>query len=295
VGPVAQTLATPVALVALPAVALLIAAGTWSRRALVLGIPAGVIGLWWLLQPGDLPDQVMRAALVFAATTFALASRRTNLTFTHRALLGVAAAAAGIAAAFLLFGWSWERLHWWVAFRTGAVMRLVLSATMVTTEPGAVNLDRPDFDAVLDDIVRTSADLFPGALALQLLLSLALAAFVVQRMGHVRIGRPFGRLAEFRFSEHLGWLLAGSLLLLLIPGLGPARPLAVNTLMVMAALYGLRGIAVVLSGLKAVQAGPILYGLAAFAVLFILPGTVLLGVLDAGLNLRRKRPPRPGA
>jgi len=295
VGPVAQTLATPVALVALPAVALLVAAGTWSRRALVIGIPAGVIGLWWLLQPGDLPDQVMRAALVFAATTFALASQRTRLTFTHRALLAVAVAAAGVASVFLVFGWSWQRLHWWVGFRTGAVMRLVLSATMVTAEPGTVDLDRPDFDAVLNDVVRTSADLFPGALALQLLLCLALAAFLVQRMGRVRIGQPFGRLAEFRFSEHLGWLLAGSLVLLVIPGLGAARPLAVNLLMVMAALYGLRGIAVVVSGLKAVHAGPILYGLAAFAVLFVLPGTVLLGVLDAGLNLRRKRPPRSGA
>ena len=78
---------------------------------------------------------------------YALASQRTKLTFTHRALLAVAVAAAGVAAAFLLFGWSWQRLHWWVGFRTGAVVRLVLSATMVTAEPGTVDLDRPDFDA----------------------------------------------------------------------------------------------------------------------------------------------------
>lgn len=294
-GAFAQTLATPVALVALPAVGLLAAAGARSRRALLLGVPAGVIAGWWLLQPGDLPDQVMRAALVFSATTFAAASRRTALTFTHRALLAVAVAALGVAAGFLLFGWSWERLHWWVAFRTGAMLRLVLSATMVTAEPGAVDLDRPDFDEVLDDLVRTSADLYPAALALQLMVCLALAVLVVRRMGGVTIGRPFGRLAEFRFSEHLGWLLAGSLVLFVVPGLGAARPLAVNVLVVMAVLYGLRGIAVVLNGLKAAQAGPILYGLAALAVLFVLPGTVLLGVLDAGLNLRRKRPPRSGA
>lgn len=294
-GPIAQALATPVALVALPVVALLAAAGTWTRRTIVLGLPAGALAVWWLLQPGDLPDQVMRAALVFSATMFAMASRRTNFTFTHRALLAVAVAALGVAGGFLLFGWSWQRLHWWVEFRTGAALRLVLSAAMVASSPGSVNLDRPDFDAVLNDLVSTSADLFPSALALQLVVCLALAAFVVRRMGRVGIGRPFGRFADFRFSEHLGWLLAGSLLLLVVPGLGAARPVAVNVLVVMAAFYGLRGVAVVASGLRAARAGPILYGVAAVAVLFVLPGTVLLGVLDAGLNLRRRRPPRSGA
>lgn len=294
-GLVAQTLATPVALVALPMVALFAAAGAPSRRALLVGVPAAALALWWLLQPGDLPDQVMRSALVYTALTFAVASRRTDLTFTHRALLAVAVAAAGVGAGFLLFGWSWQRLHWWVAFRAGAALRLVLSAAMVTADPGPVNFDRPDFDAVLNDLVETSADLFPAALALQLIVCLALAVVVVTRLGGVRVGRPFGRFAEFRFSEHLGWLLAGSLVLLIVPGLGGARPAAVNLLMVMAALYGLRGMAVVLSGLKAVRAGPILYGLAALAVFFVLPGTVLLGVLDAGLNLRRRRPPRSGA
>jgi hypothetical protein len=63
----------------------------------------------------------------------------------------------------------------------------------------------------------------------------------------------------------------------------------------MAVLYGLRGCAVVLSALRAVRAGPILYAAAVLAVFFMMPGTVLLGVLDAGLNLRRRRPPPSGA
>lgn len=294
-GALAQTLATPVALVALPVAALLVAAAVRSRRAVLLGVPAGLLALWWLLQAGDLPDQVMRAALVFASATFAVLSRRSDLSFTHRALLAVAVAALGIATAFLLFGWSWQRLHWWVAFRNGAALRLVLSAAMAGSGPGPSSLDRPDFDAMLHDLVQTSADLFPAALALQVMVCLALAVVVVTRLGLIRIGRPFGPAAAFRFSEHLGWLLAGAIVLLLVPGLGPARPLAVNVLAVMAVLYGLRGLAVVLTGLRAVRAGPILYGVAALAVFFVLPGTVLLGVLDAGLNLRRRRPPRPGA
>lgn len=291
----ALALATPVALVALPVVALLTLTDVASRRTVLFAVPAGALALWWLLQPGDLPDQVMRAAAVMAATTFGLISRRKDLTLTHRALLAVAAAAAGVAAGFLLYGWSWNRLHWWVAFRTGAVLRLVLSPSVVTPDPSAVDLDRPDFDQLLDDMVETSADLFPAALALQLLVSLVVAAVVARRVTGVPVGRPMGRLVDFRFSEHLGWLLAAAVVILLVPALAGARPVALNVLTVMAVLYGLRGMAVVLHGLRVAGAGPILYGVAAMAVLFLLPGTVLLGVLDAGLNLRRRRPPRSGA
>jgi hypothetical protein len=52
---------------------------------------------------------------------------------------------------------------------------------------------------------------------------------------------------------------------------------------------------VVVHGLRAAHAGPFLYAFAAVAVFFLMPGTVLLGVLDAGLNLRRRRPPASGA
>lgn len=289
-------LATPVALVALPLFALLALAADRSVRTVAAATVAGLLAGWWLLVPGELPDQVVRAAAVLTAATFGLASRQRGLSFTHRGLLAVAAAAVGIAATFVAFGWSWDRLHWWVMFRTGAAMRVVLSAgASVPAGSDTVDLDRPDFDAVLDDIVRTSADLFPAALALQLLLSLAIAAFLAPRLAGHPVGRPLSPLADFRFSEHLGWLLACAIVALLVPELGPARPVAVNVLMVMAALYALRGIAVVLTGLRAVRAGPILYGIAAMAVFFVLPGTVLLGVLDAGLNLRRRRPPRSGA
>ncbi|MDH4142683.1 MAG: DUF2232 domain-containing protein, partial [Chloroflexota bacterium] len=163
------------------------------------------------------------------------------------------------------------------------------------SDPGVVDLDRPDFDEVLNDLVQTSADLFPAALALQLFVSLVVAVVVARRLTGVPVGRPLGKLVDFRFSEHLGWLLAAAVVVLLVPALGGARPVAMNVLMVMAVLYGLRGIAVVVSGLRVAGAGPILYGVAAVAVFFLLPGTVLLGVLDAGLNLRRRRLPRSGA
>jgi len=295
VAPLAQALSTPVALVALPGFALLVLNGPRTSRALAATILCGMLSVWWLLGAGDLPDQVMRTAAVLAAATFALASRNVALSFTHRGLLALAVATVGLTVGFLVYGWSWAQLHWWVAFRTGAMLRLVLTATTVSS-PGAVtvDLDRPTFDATLDQLVRASADLFPAALALQLLFGLALAVALAPRLAGGPVGRPLGRLADFRFSEHLGWALALAIGALLIPAFGPARPVAMNVLAVMVVLYGLRGLGVVLHGLRAAHAGPILYVLATAAVFFLLPGTVLLGVLDAGLNLRRRRPPASG-
>lgn len=258
----------------------------------VVAVPAVV----WLLGAGELPDQVMRAAALITAAVFGAVSTRPAVRFAHRALAALGAAAAGIAAAFLVFGWSWDRLHWWVSFRAGAALRLLLAASATSgtgTAPGS--LDRPDFEAMLGGLVRTSADLYPAALALELLLGLAIAVALAPRLAGGPVGRPLGRFAEFRFSEHLGWLLVLALAAVLVPGLGPVRPAALNVLVVMAVLYGLRGCAVVLSALRAIRAGPILYAAAVLAVFFMLPGTVLLGVLDAGLNLRRRRPPPSGA
>jgi hypothetical protein len=290
----AYALATPVSLVALPMAALLLVVGR-GPRALFVAWAASVPAVTWLLLPGDLPDQVMRAAAVLTAGAFAIASTRPTLRFAHRALLALGAGALGVAAVFVMFGWSWDRLHWWVGYRAGAALRLVLAAALPNGMAAAGGLDRPDFEAMLGDLVRASADLYPAALALELLVGLAVAVALAPRLAGRPVGRPLGRFAEFGFSEHLGWLLVMSLVVLLVPGLAVMRPVAANLLVVMAVLYGLRGMAVVLTGLRAIRAGPILYAAAGLAVFFVLPGTVLLGVLDARLNLRRRRPPRTGA
>jgi hypothetical protein len=274
---------------------LLVVARPRRPLAIGVGIVCVVVALLWLLGAGDLPDQVARAAAVLATVAFAITTARTPWSFTHRALFSLAVAAMALAAWFLLFGWSWGRLHWWVSFRAGAALRLVLAAAAPAPTAATVNLDAPAFDEVLHSLVQTTADLYPAGLALQLLVGLLLAAAVVPRLAQVPVGRPLGRLVEFRFSEHLGWVLAVALVVVLIPALHGVRPLAVNVLVLMAALYGVRGLAVVAAGLRAIRAGTFLYVLAAIAIFFLLPAVVLLGVLDAGVNLRRRRAPRSGA
>lgn len=289
----ALALATPAALIALPAAALLVLAGGPRPGLRAAAVGLGAFGLWWLLGTGDLPDQTLRAAALLATAAFVVLSVRAPLSVTHRALLAVAVAAGGTAATFVAFGWSWSRLLWWVEFRTGAALRLMLAQMTAAGDAGA--LGAADFEGTLNELIHTSGRLFPAAMALQLFVSLVLAAVLVRRLVGRAVGVPPGRFAEFRFSEHLGWLLAVALVLLVVPPLAPLRTLGLNVLVVMGALYALRGLAVVAFGIRAIRGGPVLYAAAALAVFFLLPGVVLLGVVDAGLDLRRRRTPSTGA
>jgi hypothetical protein len=289
----ALAVATPAALIALPAAVLLVLAGGPSPARQAAAVVLGAFGLWWLLGTGDLPDQTLRTAALLATVAFALLSARTPLSVTHRALLSIAVAAAGTAATYAAFGWSWARLLWWVEFRTGAALRLVLVQMTASTD-GAV-MGVADFEGTLNELVHTSGRLFPAAMALQLFVSLVLAAVLTRRLAGRAVGVPPGRFADFRFSEHSGWLLAVALVLLLVPPLAPARTLGLNVLVVMGTLYALRGLAVVVFGIRAIRGGPVLYAAVALALFFLLPGVVLLGVVDAGLDLRRRRTPSTGA
>jgi hypothetical protein len=291
-------LAAPLAVIALPLAILLVLARPRAARARLVAGFTGGLALWWLLGSGDLPDQTVRAGALIASVGFALLSRRTTWSVTHRALAAVTLAALGTMTCFLLFRWSWGRLHWWTEFRTGPALRLMLQSAATDRGAGGVGFGTGarGFEQMLDRLTTISADLFPALMALQLLVGLAVAAVLAHRLADGAAGVPPGRLAEFRFSEHLGWSLVLAIAALLIPGAGAAaRLVALNVLVVIGTLYGLRGLAVMVFGIRALRGGLFLYLAAAAAVFFLLPGVVLLGVLDAGLNLRRRWPPPSGA
>lgn len=288
-------LAAPLAVIALPLALLLLPARPQTVRARLVGAVAGGFALWWLLGPGELPEQTLRAAALMAAVAFTLLSRRTGWSSTHRALAALALALLGTAACFLLFGWSWDRLHWWIAFHTGPALRLLLSSAAASSGGGAAfGAGNRAFEQFLDQTITASADLYPAAIGLQLLAGLVIGAALAARLVGEAAGRPPGRVSDFRFSEHLGWLLVLAVAILLLPGLGAGRLAALNVLVVIGTLYGIRGFAVLAYGIRAMKGGAFLYAAALLAVFFVLPGVVLLGVLDAGLNLRRRWAPPSG-
>ncbi|NNG15070.1 MAG: DUF2232 domain-containing protein, partial [Gemmatimonadales bacterium] len=100
--------------------------------------------------------------------------------------------------------------------------------------------------------------------------------------------RPF---REFAFSDHLVWAVIAGLGVYLAPFGHTSTVLALNALAVLAALYGIRGVAVVwaiaLEGrgwrllLLAVVGGTLLFA-------FVAPVVVLLGLADTWVGFRRR-------
>jgi uncharacterized protein YybS (DUF2232 family) len=167
------------------------------------------------------------------------------------------------------------------------------------TEPAAdstVAGSRPaagQIEELFLDVVPAVADYYPALLAFELFVAFAIALAVYHRVAKSPRGLPLGRFRDFRFSEHLGWVPAIALLVILVPKLAAARLAATNVLLVAAGLYALRGFAVVAFGLQAVGGGGVLLVILSAIILFfllpiVLAGALVLGVVDAGFNLRRR-------
>jgi hypothetical protein len=295
-GAVAFAVVAPLALAALPLAVLLFGSSPRTRgETVTAGLAAG-FSAWWLLGLGELPDQMVRAAAVIATALFVLATFRTQLPVIHRGLLAVAGAAAGAAALLMALGSSWGELHWWVARRAGHTARMLM-AQIWYAAPGSISDPAPEtlqqLEAWLGTVAQFLADFFPAVTLLQLLAGIALATAVYQRVARRPAGVPLRRLRDFRFNEHLGWAFAIPLVVVLIPKLAAFKAVAANVLVVSGALYALRGAAVAAFGLQLIGAGGIfLSALLAVIFLLVLPaalgGAIVVGVLDAGLDLRRR-------
>ncbi len=291
----AFALVAPPALLALPLAALLAAARPRAKVEFVtLGVAAG-IGGWWLFARGALPDQTLRAAAVFATVLFVTASLRTRLSVTHRALVAIGGAAAGLVTLFVALGSSWGALRWSVAHRTGLSARTLIGQLWASARPLGGGAAQPlvEFEAWLVTLVEVVSRYYPALLALELLAAFALATAIAQRVAARPIGRPLGRLRDFRFTEHLGWAAVLSLAVVVLPKLAAVKAAAANLLVVAAGLYALRGVAVAAFGLAFAGAGGLglALGLGLLALLMLpvaTAGSIVLGVLDSGLDFRRR-------
>ncbi|HXV86881.1 MAG TPA: DUF2232 domain-containing protein [Gemmatimonadales bacterium] len=290
----------PAGLVTLPLVALVLLARPRGRREALVAALAGGFSLWWLLQPGTIADQTARAAAVIGTATFVLACRYSHSSLTHRTLLAAATAAVALAVLFLVGPWSWADVRYWVEHRTGFAVRVVLGPFwMAGGSSASASTAAADLEQWFATSVRLLADHYAAVVALQLMGGLSLAWALHRRVAARPLGDAALRFREFRFTEHLGWVAVVALAAVLIPRLAAAKLAAANLLVVAGALYALRGAAVATFGLAA--AGGMSTGtvvVLALAAAFILPaflaGSIVLGVLDAGLDLRRRIAARRG-
>lgn len=286
----------PVGMVAVPLAALLLLSRPASRNELFTLLAAVGFGVWWLLQPGTIADQVVRAGTLVAATAFALTTRYTRGTVTHRVLLAVMAAACSLALWFLVRGWSWSAVSWWVERRASFGTRLMMGrAWSAEGRPSSASGSQVagDLERWMEEGVRILAENYGAILAVQLMVGLVLALVLYRRLSRSPWGVPPGRFVDFSFSEHLGWVGVAALIAALVPKFAAAKVAAMNLLVVTGALYALRGVAVTAFGLGVIGGmGTWSLVILGLAVLFLLPlvaaGAIVLGVIDASFDLRRR-------
>jgi hypothetical protein len=292
----AYVIFAPAALFALPLAALLVATSLRTRRESLIAAVAGGLSLVWLLEAGDLPDQLVRASAVIATGVFVTATHFTRAPVIHRALSAVITAAVAAGVLLLVMGSSWNEAHWWAEYRAGYLARVASQLFWILGDGNTTSSTQ--MVQVVTRIVRFQADYFPAVAALRIMAGLALATAIYHRVAVKPYGPGLAGFRSFRFAEHLGWAAIVPLLVLLIPQLAAAKLGAINLLLVLGALYALRGVAVVAFGLQLMGAGSgLLIAFVVVAAILILPlvlaGAILLGVADSGLDLRRRwtRPP----
>lgn len=281
----------PAALFAVPLALLLAFTGARSRSALVTMALAGGFSAFWLLQPGNLPDQVVRAGTLIASVVFVLGARLTAATVTHRALASVALAAVAVGNLLYSLESSWQELSWWVERSASQVARQQEFGVWMMCYGGETADNQ--LSEVLEQTVRFVADYHAAIVAVQLMAGLALATAIFHRVARQPVGAGLGRFRDFRFNDNLGWVAIVPLLVIVIPGLGAFRLIAGNVLLVFGVLYAMRGLSVAACGLERAGRNRGLSIVLSIAVaLLILPialaGAILLGVVDSRLDLRAR-------
>lgn len=280
-SPLSSSLVSPIAMVGVPAGAALIAF-QWRRPAslgLALGLLlvsfAGAIGsaapLW----------RVERAWALLIAGGFVIATaalpRGSALTRGLGALL-IAAAAVGVGA--ILRPGLLEGLDWRIA---GQFDRVAMMFDL-----------QGDAGATVGEAVRAFADvakvIYPSFLGLASVAALGVATYVTRRMEGVE--QAITPLREFRFGDHLVWILVAGLLLLVLPDGAWARRLGGNVAAFMGGLYILRGAGVLVwLGTSVISSGWSIALWSIAAVLFypVTLGTAfVLGLSDTWLDLRTR-------
>lgn len=270
----------PVQLVLIPLALLLLALpprGTGAQIlavALVVLVFLGPRGTLWYVERGW--------ALLLAGWFVVLVVAWPRASFTTRAVAATAAAMLSASVIIVLQG-GWAALDHTVASQYRETAEAVRGVW-----PGRAS----EVESVVGWAGSVPARLFPALTAIGSVAALAVAWWAFGRVSGG--GRPLGGLTEFRFPDALVWVLIGGVALLLIPLSGWAPRLGSNLVVFMAALYALRGLAVMVALVLAMvgsQVG-VLIALGVVAIMLypiVVAGTVLLGVTDTWLDLRAGR------
>jgi len=225
-------------------------------------------------------------ALVAGGVFAALSLVRPSWHMTSRAIVSIVGATAAFGALLFPRSDAWAALDWTVADRLRGGFATWVDAMAVLRD------GQPPSPALVSAIWRTveaQVQVFPALLAIETLAALGVAWWLYVRLARGSDG-GLGPVAEFRFNDHLVWIMIVGLVLLSVRAGDGVTRVGANLAVFMAGLYALRGFAVGVG----VSGGISMFGYAmiALGLVFMAPAViafaVLLGVADTWLDLRTR-------
>lgn len=242
----------------------------------------------WVIEPGGLADQSLRASGVLFTGAFVIAMLVGRGSLLSRTLWAAAAAAAGTAALCLRLGITWRQIEMAIEAKGWDAYRMLVAQLTRGAVSGSGGARGPleQLAASMD----TMAMLTPAVAVL-----LAVAGGILAVRWHNRIAgrrvsgsRPF---REFTLSDHLAWAVIAGLAVYLAGFGRSSTVLALNVLAVLAVLYGIRGVAVLWAIALEGRGWPLIV-LALSGGLLLLPivapTLVLIGLADTWVGFRRR-------
>jgi len=274
--------------------ALLVAASRPQGRRAWVWLAA--LALWmslWAAQPGGLLEAVVRAAAVLATGIGILMLILTPGSVSARALRATVGVVLGTVGLSALVGLRWRDVELAVVQQGMAAQQMAIELmSRAGKSPDAATLAALQ---TLSEGLRPMAPFFPGVLALLVFAGLCLAALLAPRIAGRAVAPLPGPFEEFRFSDHLVWLVILGLVGLLFAGSTWAGGPAASLLAFGVGLYALRGSAVLSTALR--SAPRLFIVMLLVGALFLLPfavgGLALLGLADLWLDFRRRMAPPP--
>jgi hypothetical protein len=207
--------------------------------------------------------------------------------FFSRALAALGASAATVALFLALLPDGWGVLDWAMTRR---IQDTASDASALWASSSAASGWAEQFGEALSRFAELQALLHPALAALESLAALGVAWWGYRRLA-ARERHPLGRLRDFRFGDHLVWLLIAGVLLLVLPMGEAAVRAGSNVLAFMGALYALRGAAILLVvfGLQGLG-GAFIAGLLLLLLYPIaLTTAIIVGLTDTWFDLRARR------
>lgn len=246
----------------------------------------------WFRAPTSLAEHTVRAAAAFFIGAFVGLSLIGVRSLFARASVAVFIGAVTMVGWYLAYHLRFADLQNEIVSQTWEAWRKIW-----TDLPAAV----PSGDALVQggvtdrarqfaSAITVLAFLFPAWLALIALGSARLTWSWYHRIAHAPILPPAKPFREFRFNDHLVWLLVLLIALLLLPVPPSVTLVAGNALVVVGSLYVLRGAAIARGAL--LRASPFFIGILLLIMLpffYIVPiGLAMLGIADTWLDFRRR-------